>query len=43
MDQLGNLTQDRQKIWNLCHNEDNFLLIHYIEVVMEIYKATQLP
>ena len=42
LDQLGNLTQYGQKIWNWRHDEDNYCLLHYIEGEMDIYKASQL-
>ena len=42
MDRIGNRTQDRHKIWNWRHDEDTSRLLHYIEGVMDIYKATQL-
>ena len=43
MDQLGNLTQHGQKIWNWRHDEEKSHLLNYIEGVMDIYKVTQLP
>ena len=42
MDRIGNLTQDRHKIWNWGHDEDNSRLLHYTEGAMDIYKAPQL-
>ena len=42
MERLGNLTQDGHKIWNWRHNEENFCILHYIEGVVDIYKAIQL-
>ena len=42
MDLLGNINQDRHKIWNWRHYEDNSSLMYYIEGVIDIYKATQL-
>ena len=43
MDRLGNPTQDGQKIWDCCHDEENSRILNYIEEVMDIYSATQLP
>ena len=43
MDRLGNLAQDGHKIWNWNQDEDNPRLLHKLEGVMDIYKATQLP
>ena len=43
MYRLGDLTQYGHKIWNWRHDEDNSRLMYYIEGVMDIYKATQLP
>ena len=42
MDRLGNLTQYGNKTWNWRHDEDNSRLLHYIEGLIDIYKATQL-
>ena len=42
MDRIGNLTQDWHKICNWRHDEDNYCQLHYIEGVMDIYKATKL-